>query len=797
MLKQLLTAMVLVCLCAQAQGDGAPGNVPWESAPAEGWTEAYPVGNGRLGGMVFGGIADERIQLNEISLWSGGPQDADNPDARAALPEIRRLINEGKYSEAQRVSEKRLVCKGPGSGQGNGADVPFGCYQTLGDLWLSFPGLAEATGYQRVLDLEHAAAISRFEAGGVNYSRRVFASAPDKVLVVVLEADMPGKISVRAELDRHPGNASTPWKNNSRRVRHSEPVREALATGTAIGPSELLMTGRAGKEMGVRYAARLRVLATNGEMTSDQTGIAVRGADRVVLLLSAATDFKAGDPAAATAEVLANAGERALSELQARHEADFAALWGACQLELGAAPALATNARRARAAQGEKDPALDALYFAFGRYLLISSSRPGGLPANLQGLWCDHLQSPWNCDYHTNINVQMNYWPAETTGLAACHEPLIDFIGTLVEPGQRTARTHYDADGWVVHTITNIWGFTSPGEHPSWGSYPCASAWLCAHLWEHYTFNPDKAYLERVYPILKSASEFFVDFLVPDRSGKWLVTSPSNSPENSFKTADGQQAAICAGPTMDRELLHELFSNTAKAAEVLGVDEGLRGQWIVTRDRLAPLQVGRHGQLMEWLEDFDEPEPGHRHMSHLYALHPGSQITPAGTPELAQAARVTLDRRLAGGGGHTGWSRAWIINFYARLADGERAHEHLSALLAKSTLPNLFDNHPPFQIDGNFGATAGIAEMLVQSHTGEIQLLPALPGAWPEGEVRGLRARGGVTLSRLAWKDGALRSVTMISPRGGTHTIRLGGRSATVHLAPNAETTLDGALQVE
>jgi alpha-L-fucosidase 2 len=724
-----------------------PTTNAWQNSP--GWVRALPIGNGKLGAMIYGGTEEERIQLNEKSVWSGHPQEADNPDAPRYLPEIRRLLFEGKYAQAQQLAVEKFVCRGAGSGHGNGANVPFGCYQMLGDLRLRFEGHREVQNYRRELDLQTGIARVQYRVGNILYIRELFTSLKDQVLVIRLVSSQKGGLSFDATLSR--------------------PER---GTVSAVGRAELVLSDEL--MGGLRYAARLRAISQGGKVATEGQVLRVRGADAVTLLLSAATSYEDREPLAQTNKMLRNASRKDYELLKYSHVQAHWQLFDRVDLSLGGEEAsrLPTDERLERVKRGEPDPHLVALYFQFARYLLIASSQPGTLPANLQGIWADGIQTPWNCDYHTDINVQMNYWIAEVGALPECVEPLIEFIERLREPGRKTAKVHYGLSGWVVHTVTNVWGFTSPGERPEWGQFPAAAGWLCQHLWERYAFSLDKNVLKRVYPIMKEAAEFYLQFLVPEPKHGWLVTAPSISPENAFRTAEGQTVSLCYGPTMDMQILRELFTNCIEASRILGVDEGFRQRLEEARARLAPMQIGKHGQLQEWIEDFEEAEPGHRHMSHLYGLHPGNQITLRGTPELARAARVSLERRLTHGGGHTGWSRAWVVNFWARLEDAERAYENLMALLKQSTLPNLFDNHPPFQIDGNFGGAAGVAEMLLQSHTGEIHLLPALPRAWQEGYVRGLQARGNARVD-IFWKGGRLTRAVLWTFSKGSYRIRI------------------------
>lgn len=773
----MLSALILA---AVAIGQEAPRRALVFDEPAKHFTESLPLGNGRLGAMVFGGVEQERIVLNESTLWSGSKQDSDRADAHEHLAEIRAKLFAGDGHGAQELLQQHFTCAGPGSGQGNGKDVAYGCYQTLGDLRLEFAA-GEASEYRRELDLTTAVAKTSYVQNGVRFEREALASAADQVLGFRFTASQPGSITLRAKLER------------KERANVMPAGRDLVLVGE-------LASGAEGVQ-GVQFAAGLRALNRGGQSSYDGEWLSIRGADELVLLFAARTSFTALDyPARAVGE-LDRAAARPWSELVARHVAEHRAYFDRVSLELGPTSSASaadspttstpqtTGARLAALAAGADDPDLAALFFDYGRYLLISSSRPDSpLPANLQGLWAEEYQTPWNGDFHININLQMNYWPAEVAALGDCVEPLTKLVESWVEPGRKTARSYYGARGWVAHVITNPWGFTSPGEHASWGSTPTGGAWTARQLWERWLYSRDPAVLARIYPTLRDAALFFADLLVEEPTHGWLVTAPSNSPENAYLDSAGRAVQTCMGPTIDQQIVRELFGAVIDASKRLGRDEELCKELETKLAKLAPHQIGKHGQLQEWLVDWDEAEPQHRHVSQLFGLYPSDQIDVRRTPELAKAARTTLERR---GDAGTGWSLAWKIGFWARLGDGERAWRLVKLYARPSSAsdplryhgggmyPNLFCAHPPFQIDGNFGACAGIAEMLLQSQGDELVLLPALPSAWKHGRLRGWRARGGLTVD-CAWKDGKVTELGLRAASPRDVVVRIGDEVCTV-----------------
>ncbi len=773
-MKGIIYSVLLYSILAVSVCFGQDKNLRlWYDKPARQWEETLPLGNGRLGMMPDGSVTDENIVLNDITLWSGSPQDANNYNAYKSLPQVRQLLLEGKNDEAQAIVNRDFICRGAGSGNGNGAKEPFGSYQILANLHLqfSYPGsntnTPDAVNYKRELLLKDAVARCSYTVNGTHYTREYFTGFGTDIDVIRITADKPGQISLNVSIDR--------------------PERFATTAGNAgLEIEGQLDNGHGGG--GMRYYGLVKASVKDGKLSYGSKQIEIHNATEVILYVSAKTDYKDAGYKLHAKTIMASALAKTYVSQKQAHIKNYQRLFNRVSITLGttAADSLTTDQRLTQFQQGpQSDTGLPALFFQFGRYLLISTIRVGLLPPNLQGLWANQVQTPWNSDYHVDLNLQMCHWPVEVANLPELDLPLTEFVRGLMKNGHRTAKAYYNADGWIAHVIVNVWGFTEPGESANWGSTKVGPGWLSNNLWRHYLFTQDKNYLREIYPIIKGAAQFYNSLLIKDPQTGWLVTSPSSSPENAFYMPNGHVASICMGPTIDNQIIRELFSNVIFAAKELNQDPDFLKYLAGRLAQIPPAgQVAKDGRLMEWLEDYKETEPHHRHISHLYGLYPASLITPETTPELAEASKKTLEAR---GDDGTSWSLAYKMLFWARLHDGDRAfklYKDLMRMTRKTEInygagggvyPNLLSAGPPFQLDGNCGGTAAIAEMLIQSHAGFIDLLPALPAAWKEtGEVKGLKAQGNYTVN-MKWRDGKIVDFEIFSPYQRKVKVRVNG----------------------
>ena len=776
----LVAALAATFLLCAAAGAAEPEHTLRYDKPASTWTEALPIGNGRIGAMVFGGTSEERVQINESTLWGGRPHEYTNPEAGSHLAELRQLIFAGRSGEAAALAEQVM-----------GRPKLLMPYQPFCDLRLRFPSPSRPEAYRRELRLDDAVATTTYVVDGIELRREVFASYPDQVLVVRLTASQPKRLTFDVGIDSPQQGTHVETEGTDGLLLIGQLLPRQNAPNTWTGSWD---------EPGLRFAAVARVLHDGGTVRAADGRLEVADASAVTILFSNATSFRNyrdidGDAVTAARGYVDRAAASPYDELRRRHVADFQSLFSRVQLQLGDTASTETTDRRIKSFAQTDDPSLLALYFHFGRYLLISSSRPSGQPANLQGIWNEELRPAWGSKWTTNINLEMNYWLADAGNLWETQEPLWRLVRDLRVSGADTARVHYGAKGWVLHHNTDLWRATTPVDGP-WGLWPMGSLWLANQMWDHYEFSLDREFLAReAYPAMKGAAEFALDLLVPAPAGTRLagrlVTNPSTSPENNY-LVQGKSQSLTYAASMDLQLVSELFERCQRAAAILGVDADFARQLKQAGSRLPPLQVGARGQLQEWIEDYAEVEPAHRHVSHLYALYPGQGIDIRRTPALAAAAKRSLELR---GDGGTGWAAAWRVALWARLGDGERAYANLRFLLTKSTLPNMFDLHPPFQIDGNLGGAAGITELLVQSTLDEIRLVPALPKRWATGRITGVRTRGGATVD-LSWKGGTLTEAHLRSDHARRYRVTCYGRSVDVALAAGVPVVLDSTLNV-